>query len=302
MTPYLICNPGSRGGRGRTRIDSYRALLTGRGVVYEIGETACLDDAFTLSKRAADTGFDPIVAVGGDGTINRVLNGILASQKRPAMGVLYAGTSPDFCRFHTIPTDTEAAVDCLVADNSVPIDVGCITTLAGEVRHFGCSMNVGLGHDVASRSNRLRPYLGDFAGTLLATIASIVTTYRADHIVEIDGERVTFERALNLTIGKNPHLASGLKIQTEVTADDGKLYLFAIHETGPLGLLLRLPLFYSGKTNGSSAFTLRTAKSVSFITPPHQLEYDGDPHDLSPMTIEVVPKALKLIRRKNIAK
>ncbi|MHC4607665.1 MAG: diacylglycerol/lipid kinase family protein, partial [Planctomycetota bacterium] len=103
MRYHLVCNPGSAGGRGRRTLEVYRRLLARRGADFTWRTTADLDDASRLAREA--NGADAVVAVGGDGTINRVLSGLVG--RRASLGVLYSGTSPDFCRFHGLPTDPE---------------------------------------------------------------------------------------------------------------------------------------------------------------------------------------------------
>ena len=103
MRPLLIQNPGSRSGRGRSLWEPWTRGLLEAGVPFNTVVTKAPGHARRLAREKV--GYDTVVAVGGDGTINEVMDGILTS-RRPhrAMGVLYAGTSPDFCRFHGIPT------------------------------------------------------------------------------------------------------------------------------------------------------------------------------------------------------
>ena len=84
--------------------------------------TECLHDAYLLSKNANNEGYDVIVAVGGDGTINKVLNGFYDDQgkriSRSRFAVIYTGTSPDFCKSYGIPLDIERAVNFIIRGHS----------------------------------------------------------------------------------------------------------------------------------------------------------------------------------------
>ena len=104
----VLVNPLSHGGRCGRRLAKLQALLTE-------GEFVVTDDISEARRRAREaSGYETIVACGGDGTVNAVAAGVLENPD-PALkfGVLYQGTSPDFCREHGIPTIAEAAVDVL---------------------------------------------------------------------------------------------------------------------------------------------------------------------------------------------
>jgi diacylglycerol kinase family enzyme len=304
MNPFLVTNPGSRSRRGRRIAEEYCRLLRARGVPFETAETKTLADAETLTRRAIEGGADPVVAVGGDGTINRVLRGFFDGNGRPGkarMGVLYAGTSPDFCRYHGIPTEPGAAVDLLLDGEAAPVDVARLTSDGGRAAYFASSANVGLGAGIARRANRNRRWLGDFLGTLSATVATIVATRPSLYRLTIDGRDETAEKVLNVTIGKNPLLASGLKLDVDGRPDDGRLYCFVVSGISRAGLVTRLPGFYSGAAASSGRFALRegvTTVRIASLSGPAECECDGDPEGGLPIEVTVLPRALLLIRPK----
>ena len=305
---YLVINPGSHHGRSRETAALYRALLaadagTGPAAV-DCGYTRTLEDAGTLTRRALAAGYDTIVAVGGDGTINRVVNAMLEPEVEPRgarLGILYSGTSPDFCRFHGIPTDPAAAVRVLRTGVAHAIDVCRIThrDAAGQVRvdHFASSANIGLGAGIAGRANRMRPRLGDFLGTLLASMVTIARRGPQRVRLVVDGEELAIAPALNISVGKNPYLASGLKLDAHVSADDGRLFVFAICGIGRAELLAALPRIYSGSITRDPRFVLRRASVVNVEPLEGELatEFDGDPAGFCPAEIRVLPGALHLI-------
>lgn len=304
MRPYLVCNPGSRNRRGAAAADAYRRALDARGVEYGVGVTGTLDDAAALARAAAASGYSPVVAVGGDGTINRVLNGLMAptaDRGAASFGVLYAGTSPDFCRFHGLPTGGEEAVDCLLSGRNRAVDL-CRIRYRGPdgaevVSHFSCSANLGLGPAVASWSNGHRKWIGDFGGTLLATLLAILRGRRFSGVAAVDGSEAPLRGVWNLTVGKNPLIASGLRLSTGVGPADGRLYLFALHSVGRLGFLAALPAAYSGTLAADPRFTLLCGQRATFrsegLAP--GLEFDGDPAGTAPLEVEVLPGAIDLV-------
>ncbi len=305
---YLVVNPGSHHGRSRATAERYLELLAAgagpRPKSADCGYTRDLEDAYRLAREALATGYDTVVAVGGDGTINRVLNAFVDAGEvgaRARFGVLYSGTSPDFCRFHGLPTNPAAAVEALRAGVARAIDVCRIRhrDARGQWRvdAFASSANIGLGAGIAGRANRWRPRLGDFPGTLLATIATIATRGPQQVRLVVDGEELPIAPALNITVGKNPHLAGGLKLDTTVTSDDGLLYVFALCGIGRAQLLWALPRIYSGAITRDSRALLRRAKRVCIEPRDGDLatEFDGDPAGWCPAEITILPKAVKLI-------
>jgi diacylglycerol kinase family enzyme len=310
---FLVINPGSRHGHSRAIAERYLALLAegtraeasgGRAGTIDHGYTRCLDDAGTLTRRALAEGYETIVAVGGDGTINRVVSALVEAgplSARARLGVLYSGTSPDFCRFHGIPTDPAAAAGVLLDGNARPIDVCRIehrdAASQPRVDHYASSANIGLGAGIAARANRMRPRLGDFLGTLLASVITIARTGPRRVRLVVDGEELDVAPALNITVGKNPHLAGGLKLDVEVVPGDGQMFVFTLCGIDRAQLLYALPRIYSGRIARDPRFILRRARTV-LVEPLEgtlRTEFDGDPAGWCPAEISVLPGAVRLI-------
>jgi diacylglycerol kinase family enzyme len=163
---------------------------------------------------------------------------------------------------------------------------------------FLCSVNLGIGASVAQGSNGgLRRYLGDGLGTLVSLFKTVVKHTPFDITCTVDGEGLRLTQVLNLTIGKNPYIASGIRLGVPIEPDDGTLYLFAARGFTLWGFLARLPMLYRGtfqdhpnnyscKLKSFSSPLLRDAPAV---------EFDGDPRGFLPCAIRVLPKALTLV-------
>jgi len=215
-------NPASRGGRSKGYFELIHKLLD--GVDYDYEYTENLDHAANLSRRANDGGYDVVVAVGGDGTINRVLNGFYdhnGKVSQAKLGVIYTGTSPDFCKNYGIPLQTNQAVDVLKKGAVKRIGIGR-AEFKSCVRYFACCLNVGLGASTATNANSgIRKKFGDKLGTFLSLFKTLMT-YKPIDIV-VNGEKLT--NVYNLTVGKTYYLASGLKVKNNLREDDDRFYL-----------------------------------------------------------------------------
>jgi len=294
----LILNPGSRAGRGRKRWKFWTEGMKRAGADFEPVVTRDLGHARQLATEAP--GFDVVVAVGGDGTINAVLAGLAdapAAERR--MGVLYAGTSPDFCRFHSIPTDPAAALQVLLDGLATKVDVASIgfQNAGGPATSwFGCGCNIGLGAKTADIANRLRRFTGDTAGTAMALLCAIATVRRFDAEILLDGRRMELRGVNHVAVLKNPWIASGLRLSVDRSPDDGLLTVVTVSGRSRTGMLALLPAFYAGSavnaegvfTGSCRRFSMRTERPVS-------VEFDGDSHGGLPVSIELHARRLDLI-------
>ncbi len=246
------------------------------------------------------------VAVGGDGMINEVINGVMQREKNRIMGVLYSGTSPDFCKFHNLPVEPGKAVDVILSERSSKIDLVQIEykDKSGKAAtgYFGCSSNIGLGSDVADFSNKYRKYFGDRLGTLFGLIKALLVNKPHDLDVMVDGEKQSLKSCIHIMIIKNPYIASGIKVGLDISADDGKAYVLAIMAKGKMGLLKLLPEFYKG-----DLFTLKKlevegklwlsefVKLEVYGSGSVKVEFDGDSKGYLPVKAKIVPGAIELL-------
>lgn len=301
---FLVCNPGSKSFKSKETITIYKNLLQKDGVSFECGYTQKRYDGTMLTRKAIKDKYDVIVAVGGDGTINEVINGFFdengnASDK--LFGVLYSGTSPDFCKFHHIPYSPKEAVENLFKESVKKIDICSIQFKNYEneeiTSYFGSSVNLGIGAGIAKRANKYRKYLGDYIGTFLATIITIVKHKPLQFSLNDKTQEEMVKNVWNITIGKNPFLASGLKLNIPITPDDGRLYLFSISNINRVSFLMLLPKIYRGTITKDNRFCLKMLSQIQIATSEilQEVEFDGDPAGWCPIKVTVKKQALNLI-------
>ena len=309
-TYLLIANPCARNGRARKKLSQLQAELDRRGVKYDLSLCQGLDHARALSEEANRAGYEVIVGVGGDGTINRVLNGFFDADGRrlssSRMGAVHVGTSPDFCRSYGIPVEVSAAVDALVGGDVRPIRVGKITCSTGPrqdaapgTAFFGCCANMGLGASLARLANGgIRKYAGDFLGTFVSLLR-VLLRYRPNTVrLEIDGKARTLERVFNLAVGKTRYIASGIQVRHQLQEFDERLYLLCLQNLTWTRLGQIFWALYSGRPfSPNRCLSLTYARSVRLSAPgaPLEVEFDGDPAGWCPCSIETAPDPLDLI-------
>lgn len=274
----VLANPSSHGGRSGRILSLLRELLSeGEFVVLKN-----IEEASRLAREA--TGYEAVVACGGDGTVNAVARGVLANRDNALkFGVLYTGTSPDFCREHGIPTDAEEAVAVLRAGVVREIPV-----LTANGDSFFCSMNLGMGAMVAATANRLRPLLGDALGTLWSVLREVLHGRRYD--VKVNGEEI--RSVAHALVTRMPRIAGGLKVALPPLADDEYALWFA-RDVSRFGCLRIVWNLYRGNPCGE----LRVLRGkTTFASVNHvALEYDGDPHGALPVVVGFAPRRLRLL-------
>ena len=279
MNRFLVlANPASHGGRSGRILPRLRALLPeGEFVVLKN-----IEEASRLAREA--TGYEAVVACGGDGTVNAVARGVLANRDNALkFGVLYTGTSPDFCREHGIHTDAEDAVAVLRAG-----EVREIPVLAANGAPFLCSMNLGMGAAVAASANRVRPLLGDALGTLWPVLREVVSGRRYD--IKVNGEKIC--NVAHALVTRMPRIAGGLKVALPPLADDEYAFWFA-KDVSRFGCLRIVWDMYRGNPCGE----LRVLRGKTTFASGSRvaLEYDGDPHGALPVAVSFVPRRLRLL-------
>ena len=274
----VLANPSSHGGRSGCILPLLRALLPeGEFVVLKN-----IEEASRLAREA--TGYEAVVACGGDGTVNAVARGVLANRDNALkFGVLYTGTSPDFCLEHGIPTDAEEAVAVLRAG-----EVREIPVLTANGDPFFCSMNLGMGAMVAASANRLRPMLGDVLGTLWSVLREVVRGRRYD--IKVNGEEIC--NVAHALVTRMPRIAGGLKVALPPLADDEYALWFA-RDVSRFGCLRIVWNLYRGKPCGE--FRVLRGKTTFASVNHVAFEYDGDPHGALPVAVGFAPRRLRLL-------
>ncbi|MBI4646294.1 MAG: diacylglycerol kinase [Bacteroidia bacterium] len=321
MKYFLIMNPMSHGGKSKKKFTDIFQMLNNVNINYEYKETKSMNDAYELSLEANKKNYDIIVAVGGDGTINQVLNGFFNKEGKrisdTKFGIIYTGTSPDFCKSYNIPVNIKDAVEVLSLRNTRKIQIGKasfsaenIKKLDGksidandlhEVRYFGCCANIGLGAALARSANSgIRKYLGDFFGTFIS-LFKILIVYKANDSIVVRGEKKHIIKKLyNISVGRTKYIASGIQVANDLADCDGRFYCLTVSKLNLFNTFCVIKRVYSGKKFDSSDFlSLEYLKNIeiygNYLNP--EIEFDGDPAGFLPCRIEIAEDELDLIVR-----
>ncbi|MEF3274717.1 MAG: diacylglycerol kinase family lipid kinase [Chloroflexus sp.] len=304
MTTTVILNPAAGRGLAGRRRGAIEAELRKHDIAYELVTTHARGGATELAIQALNRGASRLVAVGGDGTINEVVNGLIDSRRarNVPLGIIPLGTGSDFVKSlpGVRPGDIVGAVQRLVANQTTPIDVGRIRVEASRLTLTRCFINgLGMGLDAAVAVESLKiKHLRGFAVYLISVFKALATYRPGPMTVRFDGQRVS-RQLFFASVGNGRCQGGGFWITPDAKLDDGLLDL-CIVDTMPIPRALRkIPLLIRGTHTNEPEVTMARARriEVSCPTPTIPVATDGEVIATAAQRIEVevLPRAIQLV-------
>jgi diacylglycerol kinase (ATP) len=250
-----------------------------------------------LAAQASGEGVTLIVAVGGDGTVNEVAQG-LAGRAGVDLAVIPRGTGWDFVRTYGIPRRLEDAVAVARDGQAREIDLGRASyrSWAGAEAHsyFANIASAGMSGAIAKRANETSKALGGKVSYVWATLTVFARWRNDDVLVTVDGERRK-GRMHDVVVANGRFFGGGMMICPEAEPDDGVFDVLLIGDLTKRDLLLTLPKTYKGRHLPHPKAELLRGAHVEIDAPqPLPVELDGEQPGTTPVRFEVVPKALRL--------
>jgi diacylglycerol kinase (ATP) len=295
----LIVNPAAGRGRARAVVDEVVSNLRKRELAFELKTTSGPGDASELARAALEGGRRLVVAVGGDGTVHEVVNGMVkddvALVEGAMLGVVPAGTASDFIRTFGLPRLPALAVAHFDGPGSFPIDLGKITYWSGNdrvTRYFANVAEAGLGAVVTRRTRRLPGWLGPM-GYLLASWSVLATGRPVSASVDLV-DRVYEGQLLNLVVANGQFYGGGMKVAPRAAPTDGVLDV-QIQNPTKLEAIALLPKIYGGShVPHEHIKELKRVKVSISADVPLPIEGDGELLGDTPATFEVLPNVISL--------
>jgi YegS/Rv2252/BmrU family lipid kinase len=249
-----------------------------------------------LAARAADEGASLVVAVGGDGTVNEIVQGLAG--RNVALAVIPRGTGWDFVRTYSIPRKLEDAIAVARDGQTREIDLGRATYRAwagGEAWSlFANIASAGMSGAIAKRANETSKALGGKVSYLWATLTVFARWRNGEVHVVVDGER---REGLmhDVVVANGRYFGGGMMICPEAEPDDGIFDVLLIGDLTKRDLIFTLPKTYKGRHLPHPKAELLRGPVVEIDAPqPLPVELDGEQPGTTPVRFEIVPKALRL--------
>jgi diacylglycerol kinase (ATP) len=305
MTQHkIIANPTSGRGAGEPAIPAVEGLLRGLGLSFDLVRTERPWHAAELAQQAALEGYEVVVAVGGDGTANEVLNGLMQAQKagtgnRTAMGVVSVGRGNDFAYGVGVPKDMAAACQLLAQGHRHPIDVGRVVGgLYPQGRYFGNGVGIGFDAVVGFEAVKMTRLHG-FPSYIVAALKTIFLYYRAPLVrIQYDGHEVT-QLSLMVSIMNGRRLGGGFMMAPQGLIDDGLFDLCIARQVSRARIFALIPRFMQGTQATHPAISTARAKKVVVTAVEGVLPAHADGETLCTegreLALELLPRQLDFI-------
>lgn len=298
MSTYsIILNPEAGKGQGRRLLPRVEEGFRSRGARYELLQTKEPGDA---TRLAAEARGDVIVAVGGDGTVNEIANGLLENP-RP-LGVLPAGSGNDFIKAIKVPRKLPAALEVLFRGQTFPIDVGFVRTGDRQEgrnspgRHFVNGVGIGFDAAVAAKTAEIRFLTG--LPLYLAAVFQTLGKYEPPKFsMVIDGRRRDSSNLL-IAIGNGPCAGGGFYLTPDARIDDGLFDVCLIDPVSIPTILRLMPKVMVGKHQKEKQVKFLRAKEISMTAETRfYVHADGEivGRDVTSVQVSMREKALTVI-------
>lgn len=300
---YAIVNPNAGNGKGKRDWDRISGLFEKENIPVFSQFTQKKGHAIDSTRKAINTGFRKIISVGGDGTLNEVVNGILTqdycSPKEITVGMIPVGTGNDWGRMFGIPLVYEGAVKVISENKLMLHDIGLVTYHSGSEEHKRYFINIaGLGFEalVVAKTNRQKDK-GRSSQTLYFynLLSSLISYKNIKTDIIIDGRKST-STIFSVNVGNGRYCGGGMRQTPEALPDDGLLDVTVIREMGRIEIIKSLKLLYDGtilshpKIDGYRSKNIRV-ESESLL----YLEADGESLGHTPAEFSIIPAAINIV-------
>lgn len=294
----IIFNPAAAGGKSGLKLKALCKLLDQAQMEYTIMQTRQAGDGTTRCKEALAQQFNHFLVIGGDGTLNEVVNGLMESQsgENPILALLPAGTGNDFARGRQIPKDLKKHVQALARNDSELIDVGYIVNSQSS-RYFINMAGAGFDAAVAIKANALKSgWLPAQVSYLLALGLTLFGYPQSEVSLNIEGktERLPL---FSVLCGNGAFAGNGMKLAPGADFNDQQFFVTRVRKISPWKVLLNVHRLFAGSfLHFKEVATYQCQKIDIQADKPIPLQADGEPVGFSPAEIRLIPSALRILR------
>lgn len=301
--PYFIVNPHAAQGRLGKKWPTILKYLKELGIDVHAQLTKRRWHAYHIAKDAVKQGAQLIVSVGGEGTFNEIINGVLSSTTQtkilPEFAMMPVGTGMDLARILNIPKDYKMAFDVACNGRTKLIDIGKIVfRIEKKVwhRYFANAFDVGLGGMVVRISNNTPKNLGGFFTFLLSSLVSLIIFKRLPLTVWINGERV--DKGLMTILGalNGQYFGGGMHAAPMASVDDGILDFLYVKNTNIFKFIAHVlaKVYTAGHLQYHNVYHYRGQELRVECNKICLMDVDGEEERAREVTISIVPKAIKI--------
>jgi diacylglycerol kinase (ATP) len=285
----FIVNQQSGRGRGQKAWRQIEPVLKQRGIPYQVQFTEYPAHGIELAKQASSD-LRAVIAVGGDGTLHEVSNGLKG--KSIPLGYIPAGSGNDFARAERIPFEPLPALERILRHQPRPIDLAEVNgrTMIGF-------SGIGFDAQVAYVANRSKLKRLLKRSIYLYCMLKMLWSYQpTETTITIDGETHHFAGIWLIAVNNIPTYGGGMKVCPDAKNDDSWLDICCVRYCHPLTFLRLFPNVYKGSHVHHSLVSVLRGKEISIQTAqPLTIHIDGEIAGTTPLTIQLKPRNLFLL-------
>jgi YegS/Rv2252/BmrU family lipid kinase len=299
----VIVNPNAGKGRGKKDWDTIAALLSKYNLPYVHAFTQAKKHAISLAQQTIEDGYRRIIVVGGDGTMNEVVNGVFLQRtcETPmiTLAMISVGTGNDWCKMFGIPHHYEKAIQ-IIAENKVRLqDAGKVKYFHGTMQEQRYFINIaGLGFDavVVQRTNLQKEKGRSGKAIYFMNILKSLILYRHTYVeVNIDGKKICND-VFTISIGIGRFSGGGMMQTPHAIADDGLFDITIIKKIRKGDILMSLKKLYDGSILEHPKIEGFKGKDILIDSDPLiHVEADGESLGHSPIEFQLLPKSINIL-------
>lgn len=305
----FIVNPASAGGRTLERWNDVRHKIERANIAFDVKFTKSRGCGTDFAKEAVVTGdYEKIVSVGGDGTANAVVNGLMSAglspDVLPAFTIFPSGTGSDSVRTLGIPKDVDSFLRMIEANVPKLIDVGVARFVGADAiqgsRYFLNVCDVGIGATVANAVNRVNQDNGKKSGKgkYFRSIIQQVFKFRAFDVAYVaSGKHYHIKNTVIVAVCNGMFFGGGVKVSPVSKMDDGLLELVATKNVSKVGLMGLVSKVYTGSHVGHPKVKFQREEHFEIkLEKPQLLETDGEVQGVvRSVEFSLIPQAIKIL-------
>jgi YegS/Rv2252/BmrU family lipid kinase len=304
----VIVNPNAGNGKGKTDLPRIEQLMIIAGLDYSLHFTAYRHHAAEITRTLLSEGAENLICIGGDGTLNELVNGIFTQKVIPTekikLALIPVGVGNDWCRTHQIPLDYAKAVDLIKNNNIMLQDVGFVSYASSGVIQTTYFINVaGMGFDaeVADSVNRLKlnhPAAGKWI-YLKQLFLCLLKSHPKLIRVTFDnpsGNQVIETKILSMNAGICRFNGGGMQQLPDAIPDDGLFDVTIIRKMSIFKVLMNVPKLFNGRIYSVKEVSAHVARNITVeCNEPLLLECDGETGGEAPFNFQILPKSINVI-------
>ncbi len=272
---FMVVNPAAAGGRVHSQWEeTIKPLLDEKNVNYDFQLTEYPLHAIDIARSKVNEGYKVICSVGGDGTANEVVNGILKADKTATFGAFAIGTGNDIPSTYGIPEmNIDASLDCLINGIDKQFDIGYCEKAD---RYFVGVASMGFDAEVADRANKGSKKRSGTRNYQIAILETLLKFKPYDLVITADDNPPISGPRMLLAIGNGKRYGAGMHVCPSAEITDGEFAGTTMLKIGRIGLLRLFPKVYDGKHIGHKKVETFTGREIHVDSPKKQCLYQVD--------------------------